>query len=352
MKQLHLSFGWLAILFCLAIECHSQVESREFWQHNNRYLVCKDGPENYFALEMATCHQLSKPEAKRMWDSAGIAPGPLNSIPIAYFLDTFNVQKNTWCAWNNCAMGPVSYSPRVKVLPVKNKQPGTVYAGTIPGFDNLLKREQELVKNWKKQDKKRSIQRWYYDPVIRHDTTNRRVFLVGYAGIAWVSEDSLANGARQVLGEIPGLRLRGVASPQYHRYIFLLYVQQDVKDVWHDEKTICRVFDTHTMQLLKLPESDYMTDPRFVFCPSGDYVFAVHTRVVLPWQTFSPCVINLRDWRVETKLQLRGVIEDMRFYLHRNLLYLNSTWHIGESSVWVLDFSKGEKEIFRYNLKR
>jgi len=352
MKYLRIPLIGLTCLFCLAGECYAQVESREFWQNNKRYLACKDGPENYFALEMATGGQLSNTDARKMWDSAGTTFGTLRSIPLEYFLDTFSVANSTWCAWNNCTMGPVSYSHRVKILPVKDKRPGTLYAGTIPGFDVQLKREQELVKNWKKEDKKRSLNRWYHNPVMRYDTTHHRVFMVGYSGIAWVPEDSLDMRATQVLGEVPGLRLIRVASPQYHRYIFLLYVQQGVKDIWHDEKTICRVFDTHTMQLLKLPDSDQMTDPSFVFCPSGNYVFAVHSRVVVPWSTFSPCLINLSDWKVESKLQLRGAIEHMRFYLDHNLLYLNSAWHLGESSVWVLDLMKDEKEIFRYNIKR
>lgn len=352
MVQAHLRSGLIVILFCLSFDCQSQVETREFWQDNKRLLLCKDGWEEYIAIDMATCTQLSKADAKKLWSNAALAKSSLSSIPLNYFLDTFEVQNNTWCVWNNCDMKPISYSPRVKVLPVKDKQPGAVYAGTVAGFNTLLKRNQELVTNWKKEDKKQSVKRWYHDPVIRYDTTHRRIFMVGYGGIAWAAEDSLDKGAVQVLGEVPGLRLKAVASPQYHRYIFLLYVQQGLKDVWRDEKTICRVFDTHTMQLLKLPESDYMTDPRFVFCPSGNYVFAVHSRVVAPWSTFSPYVINLRDWKVESKLLLSGAIEHMRFYLDRNLLYLNSTWHLSESAVWVLDLSKDEKEIFRYTSKK
>lgn len=347
MHKFPFRFSLLSVTLCLAFEGISQIESREFWQNNKRYLVSREINDNYFALEMSTCSLAATEEARKMWDSAYKLMGLLGSVRKEYFLDTFFVQKNTWCAWNNCAL-KLSYTPRVQVSSTKDKQPGTIPIQSVKGFDDLIKRDKELVKNWKKNDKKQNINRWYHSPIIRYDTLHRRIFLVTYSGIAWVSEDSLEQGAQQVLGEIPGLRLSEVASPQYHRFIFLLYVQENLEDIHNGEKAVCRVFDTHSMKLLKLPDSDRMVDPSFVFCPSGDYVFAVHQRVVPPWSSFTPYLINLREWKSEGHVHLNRPEEKMRFYLDKKRLYLQTNALSKSDRLWVLDLSQQQKIIFEY----
>ena len=356
MKYLQQGCTWIILFLCIALECHTQEDCREFWHNNKRYLLCRNGPANkYLALEMSSGKLVPDSEARNMWDSAVIVLGNLSSIPLEYWRDTFSVRRNTWCAWNNCEQNPDLKLPSVKITFSKDKQPGTVHVSDVPGFTALLKRERELVKQWKKEDKRQSVNRWYHTAVLRYDTSHRRVFIVGYAGIAWIPEDSLDKEAHQVLGEVPGLRLESVASPQYHRYIFLRYIPVGVidnQDIRSDARTVCRVFDTHTMQLLKLPESDNMIDPSFVFCPSGDYVFAVHSRVVAPWSKFSPSLINLREWKKEYVLQLHGAREHMRFYLDRKVLYLQTTEMGVPSQLWALDLSQDEKLIFQYPKNR
>lgn len=347
MSNILFRISWLVIFCCFTLEGMSQIESREYWQHNKRYLVCREINDHYFALEMSTCSPVATEEAKKMWDSANQSMGVLSSIPKEYFLDSFFVQRNTWCNWNNCAPR-LYYTPRVQVAFTKDKQPGTIPIQRIRGFDDLVKRDKELVKDWKKYDKKQSINRWYHSPIVRYDTTHRRIFLVSYSGIAWVPEDSLEQGAQQVLGEIPGLRLSEVASPQYHRFIFLLYVPEKLEDIRNGEKAVCRVFDTHTMKLLKLPNSERMVDPSFVFCPSGDYVFAVHKRVVAPWSSFSPYLINLREWKSEGYVHLNRPEEKMRFYLDKKRLYIQTNALSKSDRLWVLDLAQNEKQLFQY----
>lgn len=318
-------------------------DCRQIRHENKWYLVFEDYlywgdsvgsyPSNskYFALDMATAKTTTEEVAINIWKKTG--------------------EKT------------ILFTPKVSVTTGGKKGPASIDAGKIKGFDDLLDKEEDLLKKRRKQDKenykktKVGIFTDYSNPAaIRYDTVNHRIFLVGSAGIAYVHEDSLNKGAQQVLSEVPGLRLTAVASPDYHRYIFLVYTRAESEDKRY-ETTICRVFDTHTMKLLQLPEFGSAKNPAFTFCPTGDYVL-VHGKNLN--FGFTPGLINLKEWRYEGNAHFAIPNDDLKFFLYRNLVYvyMKGSWVTRQgredwlSYVSVIDQSQNSKEIFRYNKKK
>lgn len=337
--------GWLLFILFIssAVRAQKVGDSRDFWYEGRRYLVCMLWGGDVLALDMATARPVERSFARFLRDSAIKVNGHVSSIP--------DFKDNTFCAWKNCGPAPVNYQPHVR-LSLQKKEPGTRYAGTISGFDKLLEQHDRVVKGWEKEDRKKKSGKFIYsdEPVLRYDTLHRRIFLVTHAGIAWVAEDSLDRGAKQVLEEVPGMKLLRAASPLFHRFIFLQYEVENETN--RNTYKVCRVFDTYTMALRKLPETDNLINPRFAFCPSGDYVLAFPEGQVAGTMNamLPPALVNLREWkRIYGAVQMGGMQDDVRLYLHQQLLYAMSYAH---NRLWVFDLSQNSKIIFRQEEKR
>jgi hypothetical protein len=328
----------------LALNIYGQsLNCRQIKYENKWYLVCQDYlywgdsvgtyPTNYryFALDMATASLIPEARALELWN-----------LPEPNYL----------------------YTPlKVKIAINAKAVPGSIAASKIKGFDDLLDQEEALLKRRKKQDKenykkeKVGIFADYSNPIaIRYDTVNHRIFLAGSAGISYIHEDSLNTRAHQVLSEVPGLRLHSVVSPEYHRYIFLLYTRSESEDRRY-EMIISRVFDTHTMKLLQLPEFEASKNTAFTFCPTGDYVIA-HGKDLRFGSM--PELINLKKWKYEGKAYFPIPNNDLEIFVFRDLIYvyMRGSWvrFQGEekwlSYLSVIAPSQNSKEIFRYNKKK
>lgn len=309
-------------------KCYLTLKDYMFWSKSSGDY---NSPSTHFALDMATSDVITEPRALELWN-----------------LGSINTQDN---------------AVKVRVaIDTKNK-PGSIAAKKIKGFDDMLDREEEMLKKRKKQDKenykkkKVGIFTDYNNPAaIRYDTINHRIFLIGSLGISYVHEDSLNSRAHQVMSEVPGLRLHSVASPDCHRYIFLVYTR-DASEDRRSEMTISRVFDTYTLKLLQLPEFGTAKNPAFTFCPTGDYVL-VHGKDLN--FGFTPGLINLKEWKFVATAYFPILNNDLKFFLYRNLLYIHMpgswvTWQ-GETK-WlcylsVINITQNSKEIFRCNKKR
>jgi hypothetical protein len=337
-------FVIMLLVIFLALNTHAQsFDCRQVRHENKWYLVCEDylywgdsagtypSKSRYFALDMATAKNTTQDLAIKLWEKSN--------------------QKN-----------PL-FTPKFTVTTDKKKEPQAIDARKIKGFDDMLDKEDDLLKKRKKEDKenykktKIGIFADYQNPAaIRYDTTNHRIFLMGSSGISYVYEDSLNSSAKQVLGQVPGLRLHSVVSPDYHRYIFLIYTRAESGDTRY-ETTISRVFDTHTMQLLQLPEFGTAKNPAFTFCPTGNYVL-VHGKDLN--FGFTPGLVNLKEWKYEGNAHFPILNNDLKFFLYSNLVYvyMKGSWvrWKGEES-WlsylsVIAPSQNSKEIFRYNKKK
>lgn len=240
---------------------------------------------------------------------------------------------------------------KYKLMKWRDKQPGSLYYRDIKAFDEILSRDEDLLKKKKKEDKKNNIINQYYgasEIIIFHEASER-YYLFSTYGVYSVHQDSLQAPARTAF-EYTGFRFKGLASARlFNSDVYIMEFELGTDKIFY------KVFDMKTGAFANVPGLDEISDVKCRFSRSSPYVIFFgnstdkndfHQRTMLYNYATLTVESNIRFMTPDDKY-------NRTLYLHKNLLYCKYSYF---SSGWqdgldVYDLKNNAKVIYSFKVK-
>jgi len=321
------------MIFTMAAGAQSFITKQRYHQ-GNFYLATEDyrpGKNNkYFAVDMETARQLPDTVFARQLFKFEIG----SDEPMQDF-----------------TTGATKSKEKYKLMKWRDRQPGSLYYRDIKAFDEILSRDEDLLKKKKKEDKKNNTTNQYYAPselIIFHEASER-YYLFSTYGIYSVHQDSLQMPARTAF-EYTGFRFKGLASARlFNSDVYIMEFELAA------DKRFYKVFDMQTGAFANVPGLDEMSDVQCRFSRSSPYVIFFgnstnkndfHQRIVL---------YNYATLKVESNIRFTTPDDKYKntLYLHKNLLYCKySYFSVGwQDGLDAFDLKDNGKLIYSFKIK-
>ena len=328
---LHMLCTFIGILlFPLLANAQSFIVKQRYHE-GNYYLATEDyrpGKNNkYFAVDMET--------AKQFPDTV-------------FARQLFKYQIGTDGPMQDFVHDTATSKQKYKLMKWRDKQPGSLYYRDIKAFDEILNRDEDLMKKKKKEDKKNKIYNQYYEPssVIVFHERSERYFLFGTYGIYSVHQDSVQMPANTAF-EYTGFRFKGLASAKlFNPNVFIMEFEIG------PDKKFYKVFDMLAGTFANVPGLDELdgvkclpsrSSPYAVFYGSSKDPKDYHQRTIL---------YNYATMKVESNL--RFTTPDINYistlYLHNQILFAKYEGNWNNRGLYAYELKNNGNVLFSYKL--
>lgn len=320
----------LFLLPCL-LQAQSVIVKQNYYL--GRYYLAAQAPINhkinYFALDMETAKEIPDTVLARQLFKYQIGTDGLMQD---YVTDT--------------AKGKQKY----KLMKWRDNQPGSLYYRDIKAFDEILERDEDLMKKKKKEDKKNNILNQYYVPsqTIIFNERSERYFLFSTYGIYSVHQDSLKMPASTVF-EYTGFRFKGLSSARlFNPDVYIMEFELGTNRKFY------KVFDSKTGAFANVPGLDEMSDAKCLLSRSSPYAVFYGDNNDTKSYRHRAIVYNYTTMNVEADIPFSFPnATGGDYYLHNNLLYcrysyLTREWQDGLDSY---DLKNNGKKIYSFKVK-
>jgi len=321
------------MLFPFLVNSQSFIVKQRYHE-GSYYLAAKDyrpaKNNKYFAVDMETATQLPDTVFGRQLFKFQIGTdGPMQDFI------------------NDTARSKQKY----KLMKWRDKQPGSLYYRDIKAFDEILNRDESLMKKKKKEDKQNNIRNQYYAPseVIAFHERSERYYLFSTFGIFSIHQDSLQMPARTDF-EYTGFRFKGLASARLFNpdvYIMEFEIGPDRK--------FYKIFDMQAGAFVNVPGLDKMSDVKCRFSRSSPYVIFFGNSTDKNDFHLRTMLFNYETLKVESDIRF-SVPDDQyknTLYLHKNLLYCRySYFSMGwQDGLDAYDLKNNGKSVYSFKVK-